>query len=79
MFMKGAAYKELIQLIIRIMELHIFLKTQSEPVIYTGDRIDVLDFKMNGTKYKQVRYFRKGFSKSELVEESGISKIVRKE
>ncbi|MFZ5969708.1 MAG: hypothetical protein ACOYVK_21315 [Bacillota bacterium] len=61
------------------MELHIFLKTQKEPVIYKGDRIDTLDFEMNGIKYKQIRYFRKGFSKSELVEENGISKIVRKE
>nr|WP_300299986.1 hypothetical protein [Anaerosolibacter sp.] len=61
------------------MELHIFLKTQTEPVIYRGDRIDVLDFEMNGIKYKQIRYFRKGFSKSELVEDQGISKIVRKE
>jgi hypothetical protein len=61
------------------MELHIFLKTQTEPVIYKGDRIDVLDFEMNGILYKQIRYFRKGFSKSELVEENGISKIVRKE
>ncbi|MDF2546783.1 MAG: hypothetical protein K0R93_1681 [Anaerosolibacter sp.] len=62
-----------------MMELHIFLKTQTEPVIYRGDRIDVLDFEMNGIKYKQIRYFRKGFSKSELVEDQGISKIVRKE
>ncbi|MFT9495617.1 hypothetical protein, partial [Anaerosolibacter sp.] len=61
-----------------MMELHIFLKTQTEPVIYKGDRIDVLDFEMNGIKYKQIRYFRKGFSKSELVEDQGISKIVRK-
>jgi hypothetical protein len=74
--MKGTAAAQLIGC---IMELHIFLKTQTEPVIYKGDRIDVLDFEMNGAKYKQIRYFRKGFSKSELVEESGISKIVRKE
>ena len=74
--MKGAA---VIQLITLTMELHIFLKNQTEPVIYKGDRIDVLDFEMNGTKYKQIRYFRKGFSKSELVEEHGISRIVRKE
>jgi hypothetical protein len=61
------------------MELHVFLKTEKAPVIYKGDRIDVLDLEMNGTKYKQIRYFRKGFSKSELVEEDGISKIVKKE
>jgi len=61
------------------MELHIFLKNQTDPIIYKGDRIDVLDFEMNGIKYKQIRYFKKGFSKSELIEDIGISKIVRKE
>lgn len=60
------------------MELHIFLKGEKEPVIYKGDRIDVLDFEMNGVKYKQIRYFRKGFSKSELVEADIITKIVEK-
>lgn len=61
------------------MEVHLFLKNQKEPIIYTGDRIDVLDFEMNGVKYKQIRYFRKGFSKSELVESNIINKIVTKE
>lgn len=61
------------------MEVHIFVKGNKEPVIYKGDRIDVLDFEMNGVKYKQVRYFRKGFSKSELIEETMIAKIVNKE
>ncbi|MDF2804910.1 MAG: hypothetical protein K0S61_4815 [Anaerocolumna sp.] len=61
------------------MEVHIFLKGQKEPVVYKGDRIDVLDFEMNDTKYKQIRYFRKGFSKSELVEESVINKIENKQ
>jgi hypothetical protein len=60
------------------MEVHIFLKGQKEPVVYKGDRIDVLDFEMNGTRYKQIRYFRKGFSKSELVEEAVINKIENK-
>lgn len=60
------------------MELHVFLKGEKEPVIYTGDRIDVLDFEMNNVKYKQIRYFRKGFSKSELIEEKIINKIVEK-
>jgi len=60
------------------MELHIFLKNQTGPIIYKGDRIDVLDFEMNGIKYKQIRYFKKGFSKSELIEDTAISKIVRK-
>lgn len=59
------------------MEIQVFLKDEKEPVIYKGDRIDVLDFEMNGIKYKQIRFFKKGFSKSELIEEAIISKIVR--
>jgi hypothetical protein len=60
------------------MEIQVFLKDKKEPVIYTGDRIDVLNFQMNGINYKQIRYFRKGFSKSELIEEKIITKIVEK-
>ena len=60
------------------MEVHVFLKGSKEPVIYTGERIDVLDFQMTGTKYKQIRYFRNGFSKSELIEEGLIDKIIKK-
>lgn len=60
------------------MELHVYLKGEKEPVIYKGDRIDVLDFTMNEIKYKQIRYFRKGFSKSELIEASIIQRIVEK-
>ena len=61
------------------MEVHVFLKGSKDAVIYKGDRIDVLDFEMNGIKYKQIRYFKKGFSKSELVEAEGINKIVKKD
>ena len=57
------------------MEVHIYLKNKKEPLIYSGDRIDVLDFEMNNTKYKQIRYFRKGFSKSELIATDLINKI----
>lgn len=60
------------------MEVHVFLKGEKEPVVYIGERIDILDFEMNGMKYKQIRYFRRGFSKSELVEEKIINKIVEK-
>lgn len=60
------------------MEVQVFFKGEKEPVLYSGDRIDVLDFEMNGIKYKQIRYFRKGFSKSELIEADKISKIVSK-
>lgn len=55
-----------------------FLKGKKEPIVYKGDRIDVLKFEMSGVKYKQIRYFRKGFSKSEFVEENIINKIVER-
>ncbi|KGM96575.1 hypothetical protein Z968_05935 [Clostridium novyi A str. 4552] len=58
------------------MELRVYLKGKKEPVIYKGDRIDILDFEMAGIKYKQIRYFRKGFSKSELIENHIIKNIV---
>jgi hypothetical protein len=58
------------------MEVKINMKNQKEPIIYTADRIDILDFEMEGIKYKQIRYFRKGFSKSEYIEESLIKSIV---
>ena len=61
------------------MEVHVFLKGNKEAVIYKGVRIDVLDFEINKVKYKQIRYFRKGVSKSELVEDECIKKIVKLE
>ena len=57
------------------MKVIIKIKGQKESLIYTGDRIDILDFEMNSEKYKQIRYFRKGFSKSELIKEDLIIKI----
>lgn len=57
------------------MEVKIYLKGKREPMIYRGDRVDVLDFEMSGVKYKQIRYFKKGFSKSELIDISVINKI----
>lgn len=49
------------------MELKVRVKGKRDYIIFKGDRIDVLDFEMNGVKYKQIRCFKKGFSKSELV------------
>lgn len=49
------------------MQISIKLKNSKEPLIYKGDRIDILDYDMNGMKYKQIRCFKKGFSKSELI------------
>ena len=57
------------------MELRIQVKGKNEPIGFKGDRIDILDFQMNGVKYKQIRYFRKGFSKSEYIDESLIKRI----
>ncbi len=57
------------------MELIIELKDKNEKVVYKGDRIDVLDFEMGGIKYKQIRCFKKGFSKSELIETEIIKTI----
>ena len=49
------------------MKLYVFLKGKKEPVIYEGERIDVVDFNLNGLDYKQIRCFKKGSSKSELI------------
>ena len=49
------------------MKIKVIVKGQKDPIIYSGDRIDILDFEMNGEKFKQIRYFKKGFSKSELL------------
>jgi len=60
------------------MEVQIFIKGKKEPLVYRGDRIDVLDFEMDDIKYKQIRYFnfKKGMSKSEFIQENLINKIV---
>ena len=58
------------------MELHIYLKGKAEPQIFKGDRIDVLDFEMKGIQYKQIRYFRKGFSESQYIAADLIKKII---
>ncbi|EGS5727834.1 hypothetical protein [Clostridium perfringens] len=57
------------------MELLVYVKGRRGPFTYSGDRIDVLDFEMNGIEYKQIRYFRKGFSKSELIESELITRM----
>lgn len=60
------------------MELIITIKGQKDPLIFKGDRIDVLDFEMEGIKYKQIRYFKKGFSKSQYIDASLISRMKEK-
>jgi len=57
------------------MEVHVYLKGKAEPTIFQGDRIDILDITLEGKKYKQIRYFRKGFSKSQYISIDLINKI----
>jgi len=57
------------------MELHIYLKGKTEPTIFKGDRIDVLDMELQGKQYKQIRYFRKGISKSQYISVDLINKM----
>lgn len=57
------------------MQLEVYLKKEKKPIIFKGDRIDVLDFEREGVKYKQIRYFRKGFSKSTYIEITDINRI----
>lgn len=61
------------------MELIIQLKGNSTPLKFIGDRIEVLDYEMDNIKYKQVRYFRKGFSKSQYINTELIRKISLKD
>ena len=58
------------------MKIKVIVKGKKDPIIYSGDRIDILDFEMNGEKFKQIRYFKKGFSKSELLKADLITKVV---
>jgi hypothetical protein len=59
------------------MKISIYLKGKKDPLVYEGNRIDIVDFNLNGVDYKQVRYFRKGISKSELIVSDLISKITK--
>lgn len=59
------------------MEIDIMIKGKKDPIIFKGDRIDILDFEMNKVMYKQIRCFRNGFSKSQYIE-SSIIKNIRK-
>ena len=59
------------------MEVEVKLKN-GETVKFTGDRVDVLDFENEGINYKQIRYFRKGFSKSVYIEKESIKNIMER-
>lgn len=60
------------------MEVEVTVKGKKESLVFKGDRIDILDFEMEGIKYKQIRYFKKGFSKSEYINSNLITKIKEK-
>ncbi|MBP1888447.1 hypothetical protein J2Z53_000026 [Clostridium moniliforme] len=57
------------------MEIKISLKGKRDFLRISGDRIDILDFEMDGVKYKQIRIFKKGFSKSEYIDSKLINWI----
>jgi hypothetical protein len=57
------------------MELKIYMKNIEEPIIFKGDRIDILEYERQGILYQQIRCFKKGISKSEYIEKSGIKRI----
>ena len=57
------------------MELHVYLKGKPEPQVFKGERIDVLDMELQRVKYKQIRYFRKGISKSQYIAVNLIKNI----
>lgn len=57
------------------MEIKISLKGKRDFIRFSGDRIDILDFEMGGINYKQIRIFKKGFSKSEYIDSKLINWI----
>lgn len=60
------------------MIIQIFLKGKRDPIVYQGDRVDVVDFNLNGVDYKQIRCFKNGISKSELISKDLIINIKNK-
>lgn len=59
------------------MKVSIFLKGKKDPVVYEGEKIDIVNLNLNRVDYKQVRCFnKKGSSKSELIVNNLINKII---
>lgn len=58
------------------MKISIFLKGRKDPIVYEAEKIDIVDLNLNGVNYKQVRCFKKGSSKSELIASDLINKII---
>lgn len=59
------------------MKVSIFLKGKKEAIIYESERIDIVDLNLNNINYIQVRCFKKGRSKSELIVKEIINKIIK--
>ncbi len=57
------------------MKLEVKIKDRKEPIVYIGDKIDILDFCLEGIEYKQIRVFKGTFSKSELILKSIIKNL----
>lgn len=57
------------------MKIKIHLKGTRNIKVIEGERIDILDFEIEGIKYKQIRVFKNGFSKSEYIKETLINCI----
>ncbi|WP_160679526.1 hypothetical protein [Clostridium sp. C8-1-8] len=60
------------------MKVEVYLNGTKEPLVYKGDRIDVLDLNLNNINYKQIRCFNNGFSKSELIEAKLVKRVTEK-
>lgn len=58
------------------MEIKIYLKGTKEPLVYKGEKVEVLDLELNGESYKQIRVTNKGRSTSELIVKAVIKRIV---
>ncbi|MGG7143242.1 hypothetical protein ACQPVP_07215 [Clostridium nigeriense] len=58
------------------MKVSIFLKGKKDPIVYEGEKIDIVDLNLNKVEYKQIRCFKKGSSKSELILNNLIVKII---
>ncbi|MGG7059754.1 hypothetical protein ACQPUY_00120 [Clostridium nigeriense] len=58
------------------MKVSIFLKGKKDPIVYEGEKIDIVDLNLNKVEYKQIRCFKKGSSKSELILNDLITKII---
>lgn len=58
------------------MKIKVYLKNKREPEVFESIRVDVLDYAREGVEYKQIRYFKNGFSKSVYIEKNAIKKIV---